>query len=62
MSGDRLCCVVGCRNNSNAMKRWKNEFCHIHNCNYGISRCVCLPPFVLITFPKKDDETRREWI
>ena len=62
MSGRRCCCVVGCKNNYNDISKWKKEVCIIHNINHGIGRCICPPPFVLVTFPKKDFETWKEWI
>uniref|UniRef100_A0AAV2LP33 THAP-type domain-containing protein n=1 Tax=Knipowitschia caucasica TaxID=637954 RepID=A0AAV2LP33_KNICA len=40
------------------------EFCPVHECNKGTSRCICDPPYVLIPFPteRKDPERRVAWI
>ena len=62
MSGRRGCCIVGCTNNYNNISKWKGQICTIHKVNHGTGRCVCLPPFILITFPTKDVETRKEWV
>lgn len=62
MSGKRGCCVVGCTNNHNNITAWKKQYCEIHEINHGIGKCICLPPFVLLTFPTKDIQLRNEWI
>lgn len=40
------------------------EWCPIHKCNFGTSRCVCDPPFKLFPFPteRKNSKGRQEWI
>ena len=62
MSGRRGCCIVGCTNNYNNISKWKGQVCTIHKVNHKTGRCVCSPPFILITFPTKDVETRKEWV
>ncbi|KAK7933175.1 hypothetical protein WMY93_004071 [Mugilogobius chulae] len=57
------CAVRDCPNGTRGLKKWKEEFCRMHECNKGTSRCVCDPPYVLIPFPteRKDPERRAEW-
>ncbi|KAK7899648.1 hypothetical protein WMY93_020501 [Mugilogobius chulae] len=57
------CAVRDCPNGTRGLKKWKEEFCPIHDCNKGTSRCVCDPPYVLHSFPtlKKDPKRRAEW-
>ncbi|XP_062600307.1 uncharacterized protein LOC134261941 [Saccostrea cucullata] len=60
----RHCCVSGCSNGDNKLKKWKSELCEVHLCHFGTGRCICDPPFKLITFPteSKDKYTRSVWI
>lgn len=58
------CSVLGCHNGTGGLNKWKEEFCTVHECNKGTSRCTCDPPFRLIPFPteRKDAKRRAEWI
>lgn len=47
----RHCCVNGCYNGDNKLKKWRSQLCVIHSCNFGTGRCTCDPPFKLLTFP-----------
>ncbi|XP_077391669.1 uncharacterized protein LOC144027748 isoform X2 [Festucalex cinctus] len=57
------CSVRDCHNGLYGLKKWMKEFCHVHHCNKGTSRCTCDPPYVLIPFPteRKAPERRAEW-
>lgn len=59
----RCCAFTHCTNNATKITKWKENFCDIHKCNYGIGRCVCEPPFYLYPFPsiKKDNHARLKW-
>ena len=60
----RICCVIGCSNSTLKLKKWQQNFCEQHNCNFGVGRCICVPPFTLHSFPNKskDPELRAKWI
>ena len=60
---DRYCVVVGCHNSGNGLKKWKAEYCSVHQTNYGTGRCICDPPFRLFNFPTelRNAEARRQW-
>ena len=60
----RHCCVNGCKNGDNKLKKWRSELCNLHSCNFGTGCCVCEPPFILITFPTetKDSYARGIWV
>ena len=60
----RICCVIGCSNSTLKLKKWQQNFCEQHNCNFGVGRCICDPPFTLHSFPNKskDPELRAKWI
>lgn len=61
---NRLCCVKDCNNSAYHLVKWKQKHCDTHNCNFGTSRCICDPPFVLFPFPteRQDSKTRSVWI
>lgn len=60
----RLCCVTGCFNSEYKLGKWREQYCVLHQCNFGTSRCICNPPFVLHPFPSilKDPHKRSVWI
>lgn len=60
----KVCCVKGCYNSGRKIIQWKEEYCPIHKCNNGTSRCVCDPPFILHPFPTelKHPYDRKIWI
>ena len=60
----RVCCVKDCNSSGYQLKKWKQQFCDIHECNLGTSRCICPPPFTLIPFPteRSDPQGRAVWI
>ena len=41
---------------------YKSEWCNTHNQFHGVNTCICFPPFALLPFPTKNENTRREWI
>jgi hypothetical protein len=60
----KLCAVLNCGNSTYHLQKWMGEWCPIHKCNFGTSRCVCDPPFKLFPFPteRKNPKGRQEWI
>lgn len=60
--GPARCSVVGCRNNSGGLVKWKNQPCEIHD---GIlkNHCGCEPPYRLYCFPGSVRylEKRKKW-
>ncbi|XP_076073592.1 uncharacterized protein LOC143045166 [Mytilus galloprovincialis] len=60
----KLCAVLNCGNSTYHLQKWMGDWCPIHQCNYGTSRCVCDPPFKLFPFPteRKNPKGRQEWI
>ena len=40
----RHCCVSGCSNGDNKLKKWKSGLCEVHSCHFGTARCTCGPP------------------
>lgn len=60
----RHCCVNGCYNGDNKLKKWRSQLCVIHSCNFGTGRCTCDPPFKLLTFPTESQNkyARNIWI
>ena len=58
------CAFVHCRNGTYQLPIWKQTFCEVHKCCYGICSCICDPPFTLIPFPteRKNPEARKRWI
>ena len=56
------CSVVGCKNNTKRIKKWKDEFCKTHNATNR--DCSCERPFNLYCFPSilKNGDQRRRWI
>ena len=60
MSTKRGCCVYGCHNNTNKIKRWKTNTCETHKVKH--EECDCRVPYVMLTFPTKDRDMLNEWI
>ncbi|XP_062576281.1 uncharacterized protein LOC134238184 [Saccostrea cucullata] len=59
----RVCCVKDCNSSGYHWKKWREQFCEMHFCNFGTSRCICTPPFQLFPFPTelRDPHARSVW-
>ena len=56
----RICAILGCRNGTYRLKKWKEKLCGEHGCRHD----SCSPPFVLYPFPtiKNYPDRRKMWI